>query len=251
MSPHDALAIAELVIYGGTALPIGLFLWVKEGWRRFEWMCVFLLASVRIIGSILQLKDDETGPPNKSIAIVNGIGLSPLIGITLMLVHRLCKTSQHIRLAKVAILLHVVVFGAVPLLVVGILKLFSADDGKALGRVLTAIGLAIFLQVYLVQTFLALYAYKTSAKQKPLSYLVITIFVMTPLLLLRLLYSALAFFVTSSKTFSPSQGSMAAQVLLSIVPENSIALLAVGWGLLNWKREPHGTTYELTSWTTS
>ena len=89
MSPHDSLAIAELVLYGGIALPIGLFLWVKEGWRRFEWMFVFLLASVRVIGSILQLMDDETGPPNKSISIVNGIGLSPLIGIMLMLVHRL------------------------------------------------------------------------------------------------------------------------------------------------------------------
>jgi hypothetical protein len=93
MSPHDTLAIAELVIYGSAALPTSLFLWVKEGWRRFEWMFVFLLASVRIIGSILQLKYDETGPPNKSVAIVNGIGLSPLIGITLMLVHRLCVSS--------------------------------------------------------------------------------------------------------------------------------------------------------------
>jgi hypothetical protein len=154
-------------------------------------------------------------------------------------------------LAKIATLLHVVIFGTVPLLIVGILKLFGAEDGKVLGRILTAIGLAIFFQVYIVQTFLALYAYKTSEKQNVLSYLAITIFVMTPLLLLRLLYSALAFFVTSSTTFSPSQGSMAAQVLLSIVPENSIALLALGWGLLTWKRGPLGTTYELTSRTTS
>jgi hypothetical protein len=92
MSPHDTLAIAELVIYGSAALPVSLSLWVKEGWSRFEWMFVFLLASVRIIGSILQLMDDETGPPNQSVAIVNGIGLSPLIGITLMLVHRLCAS---------------------------------------------------------------------------------------------------------------------------------------------------------------
>jgi hypothetical protein len=89
MSPHDALAIAELVVYGAAALPISVILWVREGLCRFEWAFVFVLASLRIIGSILQLKDDETGPPNTSIAIVNGIGLSPLIGITLMLVHRL------------------------------------------------------------------------------------------------------------------------------------------------------------------
>jgi hypothetical protein len=93
MSPHDSLAIAEVIIYGGVALPIGMFLWFKEGCRRFEWMFVFLLASIRVIGCILQLVDDETGPPKKSIAIVNGIGLSPLIGIMLMLVHRLYAYS--------------------------------------------------------------------------------------------------------------------------------------------------------------
>jgi hypothetical protein len=135
-------------------------------------------------------------------------------------------------LAKIAILLHAVIFSAVPLLLVGILKLFSGQDGKLLGRVLTALGLAIFLQVYLVQTLIALYAHRKNGKQNSLSSLAMVIFIMTPLLLLRLLYSALAFFVTSTKTFSPSQGSMVAQVLLSIVPENVIAVLAIGWGLL-------------------
>jgi hypothetical protein len=120
-----------------------------------------------------------------------------------------------------------------------------------LGRILTAIGLAIFLQVYLVQTAIALYAWKARTKQKGLPYLAITIFAMTPLLLLRLVYSALAFFVTSTTTFSPSQGNIAAQVLLSTVPENAIALLAVGWGLLVWRKKPQGTTYELTNAATS
>jgi hypothetical protein len=56
-------------------------------------MFVFLLASVHIPGSILQLMDDETGPPDNSIAIVNGMGLSSLIGIILMLVQRLYAYS--------------------------------------------------------------------------------------------------------------------------------------------------------------
>jgi hypothetical protein len=89
MSPHDSLAVAEAIIYGGVALPISIFLWVREEWRRCDWMFVFLLASIRIIGSILQLVEDESGPRNKPITIVNGTGLSPLLGIMLMLVHRL------------------------------------------------------------------------------------------------------------------------------------------------------------------
>jgi hypothetical protein len=100
MPPRNSLAIAEVIIYGGVTLPIGLVLWFKEGWRRFEWMFVFLFASVRPIGSILQLVDDETGPPNRSIAIVNGIGLSPLIGIMLVLVHRLYACSPRIILSS-------------------------------------------------------------------------------------------------------------------------------------------------------
>jgi hypothetical protein len=53
-------------------------------------------------------------------------------------------------LAKFAISLHVVVFDTLPFLVVGILKLFSVADERELGRTLTAIGIAIFFQVYLL-----------------------------------------------------------------------------------------------------
>jgi hypothetical protein len=53
-------------------------------------------------------------------------------------------------------------------------------------------------------------------KQKSLPYLAVLIFATTPLLLLRLLYSALTFFVTSSDAFSPFQGSMLAEILLSL-----------------------------------
>jgi hypothetical protein len=98
---------------------------------------------------------------------------------------------------------------------------------------------------------IALYACKARTKQKPSPYLAFIIFATTPLLLLRLLYSALAFFVTSTNAFSPSQGNMAAQVLLSVVPENIIALLAVGWGVFIWRKKSQGTAYELTSATTS
>jgi hypothetical protein len=62
--------------------------------------------------------------------------------------------------------------------------------------------------------------WKANLKQKSMPYLTPTIFAIAPFLLLHLLYSALAFFVTSTKTFDPLQSSMAAQVLLSIVPEN-------------------------------
>jgi hypothetical protein len=167
------------------------------------------------------------------------------------LIHFSCNKLHHVRLAKLVVFLHIVVFGAVPLLIVGILKLFGPADGISLGRILAGIGLAIFFQVHIAQTFIALYAYKTREKQQLLPSLALVVLAMTPLLLVRMLYSTLAFFVTSSKTFSPSQGSLAAQVLMSIVPENSIALLAVGWGIFVNGRRSHGTAYELTSCTTS
>ncbi|KAF2866017.1 hypothetical protein BDV95DRAFT_612251 [Massariosphaeria phaeospora] len=240
-SSQDRLAIAEVVFWGGTALPCSLYLWVKQGWLRLEWLFVFILASLRVIGSILQLQQDDLGPPSTSIAIVNGIGLSPLFGITLMLVHRLCVTAQHQRMGKIAVFLHVVIFGTVPLLIVGILKIVKSGSSTTLGVILAAIGLAIFLQVYLAQTFLVLRAYRSKNVLKHNS-LAIALFAMTPLLLLRLLYSALSILVTSSDPV----GSMAAQVVLAVLPENLIALVAVGWGLLNMKepKEQHNG-YEL------
>jgi hypothetical protein len=146
-----------------------------------------------------------------------------------------CKIARNNRLANITIFLHIVTLGAIPLLIVGILKLFQSSSDKTLGRILAAIGLAIFLQIYLVQSFVAIYVYNTSSmlKKKPSSYLAMALFAMTPLLLLRLLYSALSFFVTSSTTFNPVIGSIAAQVLLAVLPENLIALCAVGWGLVN------------------
>jgi hypothetical protein len=100
LSPHDRLAIAELILYGGTILPCSLYLWVKEGWRRLEWLFVWTLATLRIVGTIVQLQHDDSGPPSSftSIAIVNGIGLSPLLGITLMLVHRLYVSHVYLLL---------------------------------------------------------------------------------------------------------------------------------------------------------
>jgi hypothetical protein len=50
------------------------------------------------------------------------------------------------------------------LLVIGILELFSTQDGRILGRILIAVGLAIFFQVYIFQTGIALYVWKANLK---------------------------------------------------------------------------------------
>lgn len=55
---------------------------------------------------------------------------------------------------------------------------------------------------------------------------------MIPLILLRLLYSSLAFFVTSTRTFSPNTGSLAAQVTMSVLPENLVAVMGLSLGFL-------------------
>jgi hypothetical protein len=50
------------------------------------------------------------------------------------------------------------------LLVIGILELFSTQDGRILGRILIAVGLAIFFHVYIFQTGIALYVWKANLK---------------------------------------------------------------------------------------
>jgi hypothetical protein len=68
---------------------------MKEGWLRLEWLFIFILATLRSVGSILQLEQDDHEPPSSitCITIVDEIGLSTVFGITLMLVRRLYVTG--------------------------------------------------------------------------------------------------------------------------------------------------------------
>ena len=171
-----------------------------------------------------------------------------------------CTSTHHYRLAKLTLLLHILIPAAVPLLIMGILKLFSTSS-LTLGRILTAIGLAIFFQVHVLQTSITLHVWNgtysnrggSSPKPTPLPYLAATIVAMSVFIMLRLVYATLAYFVTGTNTFSPTKGSMAVQVVMAIVPENAVALMAVGWGILAWRREREmkGAEYELTRATIS
>ncbi|ORX96228.1 hypothetical protein BCR34DRAFT_607704 [Clohesyomyces aquaticus] len=231
-SARSALAIAELIIYGALALPSSF--------------------TLRIVGSTLQLEQPEHGKPSTSIAILHGIGLSPPIGTTFDAGASSTQDAPTSAPGTAVIILHLVTFAAVPILVAGILKLVlsssssSSSNSKSLGRILTALGLALFFQVYILQTLLLAYIYYISkawvsvmppslTKHNTSSYLRLAILTMTPLLLLRLVYAALAFFVTDGTTFSTVEGSIVVQTLMGAVPEMGVVVLAGGLEMWNCK----------------
>jgi prolipoprotein diacylglyceryltransferase len=77
------LAIAELVIYLAI-LPIVFFLLVRHGKRGvFGWIYLIAFCILRIVASGLQINDhvqeSHGKPPSVTAAIVNSVGISPLL----------------------------------------------------------------------------------------------------------------------------------------------------------------------------
>src|SRR3954451_18536460 len=59
---------------------------------------------------------------------------------------------------------------------------------------------------------------------------------MIPLIILRLVYAACAFFVEGMHMFRPNGGSVAVLVVMSVGPENLVVLLGLGVGVLERRR---------------
>lgn len=139
--------------------------------------------------------------------------------------------------------LHVPIMIALPLLIIGVLKLFGegSTSEKSLGRILAAVGLAQFILVFVAQSvfcvWVSLQLNDMTGADRILAWVVNS---MIPLVLIRLTYSVLAFFVTTPATFSPERGSFAVQIVMSVVPENLVAFLGLGTGLLLLRREGDG-----------
>lgn len=128
---------------------------------------------------------------------------------------------------------------ALPLVIVGVLQLFGTGTAshKSTGRILAATGLAQFITVFLIQAAVTLFiSLKFQASFEKSRMLVVAVNCMVPLILLRLTYAVLSFFVTSTGIFSPNEGSLAVQVVMSVLPENLVAVLGLALGLLGTKQ---------------
>ncbi|KAH7356615.1 hypothetical protein BKA65DRAFT_592193 [Rhexocercosporidium sp. MPI-PUGE-AT-0058] len=257
LTSRDQLSISQFIIYSPVLL-ISIYLTLRNRWKRLQWPYIATLATIRIIGSILAIKASQSSDADfvTTAAILNGVGLSPLVLTMLGFVQELCIKVNKSTLAKNLHWLHLPILLALPLLIIGILKLFSTTSTpasiKTLGKILTALALAQFTLTFLllalasIYTTTLLYRHRYPAPSnhnhshkytKTESFAVIAVNAMIPLIILRLVYAACAFFVEGTHMFRPNGGSVAVLVVMSVGPENLVVLLGLGVGVLERRRE--------------
>ncbi len=150
-------------------------------------------------------------------------------------------------LAKQLHWLHLPIMIALPLIIVGVLKLFGEGSAsqKSTGKVIAAIGLAQFIATFFIQSATGIFVttkLRAATRRNKVYFVVVNS--MVPLIILRLTYGVLSFFVTSTKLFSPNTGNIAAQIVMSVLPENLVAFIGLSLGFL-WGTLPQaGITTE-------
>ncbi|KAI9727505.1 MAG: hypothetical protein M1828_006447 [Chrysothrix sp. TS-e1954] len=225
------IAITQLVIYL-PLIPLALFILFKYrvlGVEAFAgWLFLIAYSTLQIVSGALSISSGKQHTSTTGI-ILTQIGLGPLMLATMGLLH-LINSFTSLRDSIIfrplgQLIFHVVSIGATVILAVGSSSLYSTDpSSKAttevkIGAVVYAI-IWIFLVIVLINSFLS------RTRHGVLSKLLWTTAFALSMILLRLIYTLLSVFDTSSTAFNPITGSTAAQILLEVIP---LALAAIVW----------------------
>ena len=75
----SALLVATLVVYAVIIQPITYCVW-KHGVRGLlGWLVIQIFCVVRIVGSVLQIREEKTGSGVTATLVVANFGLSPML----------------------------------------------------------------------------------------------------------------------------------------------------------------------------
>lgn len=226
---HGQLAVAQLAIYGPSAILCPLIA-IRLGLSKsLCWFYVFVFCSIRIVGCIMEVLAEEKNDLSKyQIAgILDGVGLSPLLLATLGLLTAACKGLPQCRLnTKFFVVLHLPILTGLVFILVGAKKLFKPDgSGISKYKTLTSVGIALLMLSFLVLVLLTVLTFSriNFHLSPPQKKFLLAIVFSIPFLCVRLVYSAI-FFFTQNVKFSPIGGDIVIQACLQI-PEEMITIL--------------------------
>lgn len=270
-TPAQSLAIFELIIYAILA-PIALFVLVSHTKRKlqnfFGWSFLQSCIVLQVVAAALVLSSRSSDSSSSEIGIIiSSVGLSPLLlaieGILVEAV-RGSTLETNIFFRPVASLnFHAIVVAAAALSGVGgayVYNTTSSASDLSKGLVLLKAGVIIFVVAWLylfVPCCIALGSWSrlvSTRKVRPSSYttwrlaelteiqLVLASAMALPILALRLLYTLLSVFDTHTSAFSPLSGSVAANVLLHVLPVMGAASALTIAGLLTRSGTTGGRT---------
>ncbi|KAF8526249.1 hypothetical protein BU17DRAFT_83047 [Hysterangium stoloniferum] len=263
LNSFGKLAIVEIIAY----IPVicfSFFVVLRHGFsRKVGWILLFLFAIVRTTGAVLTIITQEDSNPSTTLltvtAILQGLGLSPLLMSTLAFVSRIVSHGLP-SFTKFMRLLHLLLSVAVILVVVGGTKQApdnSVSDQNS-GHKFSKIGSICFLVGYLAISGLIVLLW--GAKEKiPYNHrkLLLSLTIVLPFLAVRVTYSVISVFSTSTpehpSQWSPTAGNWKIYLFMGLIAEYIICSIYVISGMLipledeksSYEQENGGSLFEM------
>lgn len=238
MTASKDIAIASLVLYLPLAPPAlyVAFKHIKLGKKNFApWLFVNLFLLMQIIGNIIVIADYT------SIVgiIITSLGLTPLLVASQTMVMQVTRntdlSSSLIYRKQAGSAFHLLTIAGAAVYATGAAEVFdpsSTPSDISGARPLIEAGVIIFLVLIIALTVSTIFALQAFNQMAALRKLFVAICICIPFFFLRITYSLLATFDTSSATFSPFEGSAAVRVVMEVLPLVAIAASLVTGGLL-------------------
>ena len=222
---RNAISIAIDVFYA-PALLLAVFLCTRLGFRRSDgWLFLVIFSLARIIGASMELATIND-PTNISLyigsAVLQGIGLSPLLLATMGLLNRfpvIPSDGEIVRLAKNVLL------RLVGLLMIAALVLGSYGGSKSYNngvykvsiytKVSSALYIVAFILIVGITFLLSSHLLRNGTQGKRV---LLAVAISLPVLLVRMVYNILSVFVSGSK-FSLFSGDPTIFLCIAVIEE--------------------------------
>lgn len=247
MTASRDIAIVSLILYLPLTPPAlyVAFKHIKFGKKYLApWVFVNLFLLMQIIGNIIVIADST------SIVgiIITSLGLTTLLVACQTMIMEVTRntdlSSSLIYRKQAGSAFHLLTIAGAVVYSMGAATVFdpsSSPSDISGARSLTEAGVIIFLVLVVALTVLAAFAMQAFSQMASFRRLYVAICVCIPFLFLRITYSLLETFDTTSSTFSPFDGSAAVRVIMEVLPLVAVAASLVAGGLLTRNRVAEDT----------
>ncbi|KAL8848718.1 MAG: hypothetical protein Q9221_006262 [Calogaya cf. arnoldii] len=243
------LAIADIVFYT-PALILSIIIITRHGFkRRFGWIFLTFLALIRLIGNSEEIAANAQHSNGLFIAaaVLNALGLGPLLLVMIGMLKRVDqvvsqdranpnRSPLHAAPARFLNLCRILLLVALILAAIGSMKLYSSDLSQHSGGItLARAGIIIFLLLFLglagVTTALVSHTFRRCeliniGERRMLCAVIASV----PFIAVRLLYSLLVFFDTTSSTLTLQGGNVWVRSFKSVAEEWVTVILYLAAG---------------------
>ncbi|KAJ5183505.1 hypothetical protein N7492_001121 [Penicillium capsulatum] len=223
----EALELAQLAFYALATIP-AFYCFVSHGKHGLVgWLYVIAMCGLRLVGNGMAYHAASTGKPNATAAIINGIGLSPLLLAALGILHESNHSIQQTLpsfLGGFGLLIpHMVIAGGIGL----------AAASHANSKLLEA-GLVVFAMGWVLVVALVALSWKANSARRRLDdekKLLVAVAVAMPLIGVRIIYAVATAFADNSA----SGGSLPVRVIFGTLPEFLVMITYLSGGLVTHK----------------